>query len=168
MPRGEFAPSNAGTGIGKHCGGLNVTEEFVMDEEQASWFVGVNGASQTHHVVLIDAWGRKAIDRSLLAPGRAAGSCLAESFGMRSCNGPSRVSSEWFRQPLRDAAFRLAALVSPCSNKCLRNRRGMRLGCGANARLPRSFFPWPLASAPMRLYPAVYGEVAEWSKALPC
>ena len=63
MPRGESAPSSASTGIGKHCGGSNVAEEIVMDEEQASWFVGVDWASQTHHVVLIDACGRKVAER---------------------------------------------------------------------------------------------------------
>ena len=63
MPRGESAPSSASTGIGRHCGGSNVTEEIVMNDEQSNWFVGVDWASQTHHVVLIDARGCKAAER---------------------------------------------------------------------------------------------------------
>lgn len=38
-------------------------KEVVMDEDQPNWFVGVDWASQTHHVVLIDACGRKAAER---------------------------------------------------------------------------------------------------------
>lgn len=34
-----------------------------MDEDRPDWFVGVDWASQTHHVVLIDARGRKVAER---------------------------------------------------------------------------------------------------------
>ena len=34
-----------------------------MDEDRPDWFVGVDWASQTHHVVLIDARGRKIAER---------------------------------------------------------------------------------------------------------
>jgi transposase len=70
MPRGESAPSSASTGIGKHCGGSNVTEEIVMDEDQPNWFVGVDWASQTHHVVLIDSSGHKVAERSFAHGGQ--------------------------------------------------------------------------------------------------
>jgi transposase len=58
MPSGESAPSSASTGIGKHRGGSEAREDR-MDEEERSWFVGVDWASQTHHVRLSDAKGRK-------------------------------------------------------------------------------------------------------------
>ncbi|MEF2553441.1 hypothetical protein VQ042_19120 [Aurantimonas sp. A2-1-M11] len=43
-----------------------------MDDEQSNWFVGVDWASQTHHVVLIDARGCKAAGHGspLITPAR--------------------------------------------------------------------------------------------------
>ncbi len=58
MPGGESAPSSASTGIGRHCGGSKQMEGIVEDRGR-DWFVGVDWASQTHHVSVIDAQGRK-------------------------------------------------------------------------------------------------------------
>lgn len=48
-----------------------------MDEERPDWFVGVNWASQTHYVVLIDPRGRKVAERGFPYGGEGMGEMVA-------------------------------------------------------------------------------------------
>src|SRR4249920_841614 len=63
MPRGEFAPSSASTGNGGRRGGSDLAEVMLMEEER-NWFVGVDWASETHHIRLSDVRGRKVGERA--------------------------------------------------------------------------------------------------------
>src|SRR3954453_5008516 len=57
-PRGESAPLSASTGNGRHRGGSDNMGVCTMEDER-NWFVGVDWASETHHVRVSDARGRK-------------------------------------------------------------------------------------------------------------
>lgn len=54
-----------------------------MDEDHPNWFVGVDWASQTHHVVLIDARGRKAEAREAFDRAIALANTPAEAAHIR-------------------------------------------------------------------------------------
>src|SRR3954469_8104546 len=57
-PRRACAPSSARTGPGRHRGGSDSMGVCTMEDER-NWFVGVDWASETHHVRVSDARGRK-------------------------------------------------------------------------------------------------------------
>src|SRR5215469_6686849 len=52
------APRAPVQGMMRHCGGLAVTCEGGAMTEDVQWFAGVDWASQTHQVCLIDASGK--------------------------------------------------------------------------------------------------------------
>lgn len=61
-----------------------------MDEDRPDWFVGVDWASQTHHVVLIDARGRKVAERGFLHGGEGMAEMVAW-IGKHTDAPPTRV-----------------------------------------------------------------------------
>ena len=90
MPGGESAPSSASTGIGRHCGGLKPMEG-VVEERGRDWFVGVDWASQTHHVFVIDAQGRKVGERGFAHGGEGLAE-MAAWIGKQTGAAPDAVS----------------------------------------------------------------------------
>ncbi len=58
MPRGESAPSNAGTGIRRHDNG-SVTAKIIALVEDRNWFLGVSWATEAHRAHVSDAHGCK-------------------------------------------------------------------------------------------------------------
>jgi transposase len=61
-----------------------------MDEEQPAWFVGVDWASQTHHAVIVDARGRKVVERGFPHGGEGLAE-LADWIGRHSGAPPGHV-----------------------------------------------------------------------------
>lgn len=61
-----------------------------MDEDRPDWFVGVDWASQTHHVVLIDARGRKIAERGFPHGGEGMAEMMAW-IGKHTGAAPAKV-----------------------------------------------------------------------------
>ena len=74
--RRESASSSASTGNGEHRGGSMPTGDFGMEDER-NWFVGVDWASETHHVRLWDAKGRKVGERAFAHGGQGLAEMVA-------------------------------------------------------------------------------------------
>ena len=90
MSGGESAPSSASTGIGRHCGGSKPMED-VVEEQGRDWFVGVDWASATHHVFVIDAKGRKMGERGFAHGGEGLAE-MAAWIGKQTGAAPDAVS----------------------------------------------------------------------------
>src|SRR4051812_22440105 len=75
-PRGESAPLSASTGNGRHRGGSDSMGVCTMEDER-NWFVGVDWASETHHVRVSDARGRKLGERAFAHSGEGLAAMAA-------------------------------------------------------------------------------------------
>ena len=74
MPREESVPWSTNTGIGKHCGDSNIARSH-----QKQFYVGVDWASQSHHVCVLqaaDRLGEQVFKHTGLARWRAGSSNL--------------------------------------------------------------------------------------------
>jgi hypothetical protein len=67
---------SASTGIGQHRGGSDNMGVCTMEDER-NWFVGVDWASETHHVRVSDARGRKVGERAFAHSGEGLAAMAA-------------------------------------------------------------------------------------------
>lgn len=129
-----------------------------MDEEQADWFVGVDWASQTHHLVLIDARGRKVAERGFQHGGEGMADMVAW-IGKHTGSAPEgvRVAIEVPHGPIVEGLMERGSPVHSINPKQLDRFRDRFSPAGAKtiAAMPRY---WRARCEPIRAVSAVWSR----------